>query len=98
MKRYPGHAVFGRVACSTGKAAKEHKHKTDSTGRSLSQERPYCKTGTAIDYGVGGFLEMRDTWDIRVVLVVIGWQEERWFAGYCSLGILLAVRRRMAAC
>lgn len=41
---------------------------------------------------------MRDTWDIRVVLVVIGWQEECWFAGYCSLGILLAVRRHMAAC
>ena len=80
MKRYPGHTVFGRVACSTGKAAKEHKHKTDSTGRSLSQERPYCKTGTAIDYGVGGFLEMRDTLGIRVILVVIGWEEAD---GYC---------------
>ena len=41
---------------------------------------------------------MRDTWDIRVVLVVVGWQEEDWFAGDCSLGILLAVRKRMAAC
>jgi hypothetical protein len=56
------------------------------------------KAGIAIDYGGGGFLEMRDTWDIRVVLVVVGWQEEDWFAGDCSLGILLAVRKRMAAC
>ena len=75
MKRYPGHAVFGRVAYSTGKAAKEYKYKTDSTGRSLSQERPYCKTGTAIDYGVGGFLEIRDILGIRVILIVIGWEE-----------------------
>jgi len=56
------------------------------------------KAGIAIDYGGGGFLEMRDTWDIRVVLVVVGWQEEDWFAVHYSPGILFTVRRCTAAC
>ena len=30
------------------------------------------KAGIVINYGGGGFLEIRDTWDIRVVLVVVG--------------------------
>ena len=41
---------------------------------------------------------MRDTWDIRVVLVVVGWQEEDWFAVHYSPGILFTVRRCTAAC
>ena len=60
IKRYSGHTVFGRVVYSTGKVIKEYKYKTNNTGRNLLQERPYYKTGIAINYKVEDFLKIRD--------------------------------------
>ena len=69
---YPGHAVFGRVACSTERAAKRSVRLTvlGEACRKKTIKDLIAKTGTAIDYRVGGFLEMRDTLDLRVFLDV----------------------------